>query len=909
MLCVAFANAQQPQRVQQWRFEQTNFSGSVLRGLGSAKATTVKPPEFDDEGLLIFSGEQHLLVDQSSVPDLPRGSFTVEAWVRLEQTDRWGGMFGCLQKVDASGGALNGWKGWSLGTNAERFEMRCSDGDKLIAATATDPIAFGEWQHVVGVCDTTKSELRLYIDGKLSAEMGFVADSISYPDASFNTPLAIGWCEAEGKAYSIMGHVRELRLYEGVADESLIAAHVEWSQELPDRALEFSVRPGVRFLTPTSAEIRWDTTVAGEAGVAYGPTKKLGKIAFSSSTGRSHRVTLTDLIPGKNYWYRFGLVEDGKRTFSPLYQFDGTMNYSPPVTDVAADQELVDRIRSSLDQLGGFAVVEQGIDPAWAEAVADATSMTVVVCADEQQQMDQLRRRWYEQDAYGIRLSVQDPSSVPAAFSNLVVVDGAGALDGLRWRSATGCVIALHQRPEAAELQWQKFGSDAWFGRPANTSEKVAEWGHQYGSAGNAVYSGERLDEIDKTEDLEMRWIGRPGADFGTDRQPRMPAPLAIGGRLFHQGMNRMIALDAFNGAVLWSLEIPDLRRVNLPRDSSNWCADANQLYVAVKDRLWVIDAASGTMKDALVLPEPFAEAHEWGYLANTDDLIIGSATKAGSAYTSFFGRYNWFEASDAASTAKVSGDALVAYEKTAGSVRWTYPADGIVHSTIAIEGSHIYFVEVDDPSLKDAKTGKLLDSQIWPSASIVCLDSRTGEKLWQSASPVSQDQVLISFGISDDSQYILQTSAGGYYQLAAFDAETGKPTWSRDVKWSADDHSAHFQHAIAMNDRLYVHPEILDASDGSVIQTGTLGTRRGCATPVGLGNAVLFRGGSGPISFWSLKSDTRTEITRMRPSCWLSTIAAQGMLFSPEGGGGCSCGGWMETSIGFAPKSSKVKK
>ena len=69
------------------------------------------------------------------------------------------------------------------------------------------------------------------------------------------------------------------------------------------------------------------------------------------------------------------------------------------------------------------------------------------------------------------------------------------------------------------------------------------------------------------SSELEVRWLGRPGADFGIDRNPRMPAPLAVGGRLFHQGMNRMVALDAFNGAILWSLEIPDLRRVNIPRD------------------------------------------------------------------------------------------------------------------------------------------------------------------------------------------------------------------------------------------------------------------------------------------------------------------------------------------------------
>jgi hypothetical protein len=30
-------------------------------------------------------------------------------------------------------------------------------------------------------------------------------------------------------------------------------------------------------------------------------------------------------------------------------------------------------------------------------------------------------------------------------------------------------------------------------------------------------------------------------------------------------------------------------------------------------------------------------------------------------------------------------------------------------------------------------------------------------------------------------------------------------------------------------------------------------------------------------------------------------------MLLSPEGGGGCSCGTWLETSIGFMPLSQRA--
>jgi hypothetical protein len=33
-----------------------------------------------------------------------------------------------------------------------------------------------------------------------------------------------------------------------------------------------------------------------------------------------------------------------------------------------------------------------------------------------------------------------------------------------------------------------------------------------------------------------------------------------------------------------------------------------------------------------------------------------------------------------------------------------------------------------------------------------------------------------------------------------------------------------------------------------------------------------------------------------------ISTIPACGLILSPEAGGGCSCGVWLETSIAFRP-------
>ncbi|QDT09163.1 PQQ-binding-like beta-propeller repeat protein [Planctomycetes bacterium K23_9] len=674
----------------------------------------------------------------------------------------------------------------------------------------------------------------------------------------------------------------------------------------------FAVHAGVRFVSASSAEIRWETTKAGPCTVAYGPSKKLGRFAQSDVNGTSHRVVIDDVQLGQMYWYRFGKKQNGKMVFSPFYQFDASMNYMPATmpssTTTGEAAEVMKAIVSHLKQNGGFAVLFESIDRAWAESLAAKTTLSVVAAKSDPAAVDQLRRDWYQRAIYGPRLSSRLINTLPKSFANLIITPLENFKDAAAYVSSSGQIVSVGGKPTAPGFEWTELSEGVFLG-DAIESQALAQWGHQYGSTGNASFSGETLRGVDKASDLAMKWIGRPGADFGIDRNPRMPAPLATGGRLFHQGMNRMIALDAYNGAVLWSLEIPDLRRVNVPRDSANWCADEDTVYAAIGDRAWLIDAASGQMKQTFELPDSEDANLDWGYIAVADDVLLGTSMKSGSDYDSFWGKASWYDGKDDAATAKVCGQSLIAYEKQYGAIKWQYPADAIVHSTIAIADGRVYFVKVDDPSLKDQPTGKLENKQIWQKALVVCLDLQTGQPLWEQPVAKQKDQVIVSFGLADASQYLLETSGENEFHFAAFDADSGKSRWSRSVAWPEDNHGGHMQHAVLMNDKLFVQPHIIDAKTGAILQSDTLGKRRGCATPVGAGNFVIYRGGTGPLSLWSLKDDKPTEFARLRPSCWLSTIPAQGMLFSPEGGGGCSCGGWMETSIGFEPNMRAVNR
>ncbi|GIS63620.1 MAG: hypothetical protein CM1200mP2_58450 [Planctomycetaceae bacterium] len=125
-------------------------------------------------------------------------------------------------------------------------------------------------------------------------------------------------------------------------------------------------------------------------------------------------------------------------------------------------------------------------------------------------------------------------------------------------------------------------------------------------------FAGEQLAGVSKSSDLAVQWVGRPGPRYQPDRNGRKPSPLSTAGRLFLQGLHRLVAVDAFNGSILWSLEIPDLERFNMPRDCGNWCADRDFVYAAIRDRLWQIDAGTGRVVKQWAVPEPEGRTGPW---------------------------------------------------------------------------------------------------------------------------------------------------------------------------------------------------------------------------------------------------------------------------------------------------------
>jgi outer membrane protein assembly factor BamB len=579
----------------------------------------------------------------------------------------------------------------------------------------------------------------------------------------------------------------------------------------------------------------------------------------------------------------------------------------------------------------GYGLILGCHDSPLAYELARQSQLTVFGVGTDSNRLARARTALAAAGAYGPRIllrHVPSPTNLPfpRSFANLITLEDPVAPDRLPdvltsllpWlQPATGTAcLGPFRSTDRTQLETQvatalKDRNSRWSLEPTDDSlwllvrrilpADTGSWTHQYGDAGNSADSKEGLQGVADTGHLAVQWLGRPGADFGVDRNPRMPAPLAINGRLFHQGLNRIVALDSYNGAVLWSLEIPALRRVNLPRDTGNWCADPNRIFVAIENRCWALAADTGDLTATFPLPKPaLAATHDWGFVARAGALLYGSSVKRGAVYTNFWGKASWYDGVVGAGTEKVCSDDLFALDSSTGTIQWRYRNGVILNSTIAMASDRVLFVECRNPEIATLTTGRIGSAKLWEHQHLVALNAQTGAVLWQRPIETAHGTVVF-YLLADGDRTLLMASTAGKYHLYAFRSHDGADLWQAAHDWPRDNHGGHMQHPVALRNAVYLEPCAYDASTGRLLTRG-VGRHGGCATYSATSRALIYRGEGGRISMWDVEHETVSSWYNLRPSCWLSTIPANGMVLSPEGGGGCSCGNWLETSIGFAP-------
>jgi outer membrane protein assembly factor BamB len=103
-----------------------------------------------------------------------------------------------------------------------------------------------------------------------------------------------------------------------------------------------------------------------------------------------------------------------------------------------------------------------------------------------------------------------------------------------------------------------------------------------------------------------------------------------MNGRLFMQGEELIMAVDAFNGTLLWKREIPGAVRVKVKADCGNLVVTEKGLYVAAHDKCYRLNPETGeTMREYHIPPFSDSSPRRWGYISVVNNILYGSTATA----------------------------------------------------------------------------------------------------------------------------------------------------------------------------------------------------------------------------------------------------------------------------------------
>ena len=396
-----------------------------------------------------------------------------------------------------------------------------------------------------------------------------------------------------------------------------------------------------------------------------------------------------------------------------------------------------------------------------------------------------------------------------------------------------------------------------------------------------------------------MLWWGRPGPRPMPDRGPRNPAPLFANGRLLVQGNRVFFGMDAYNGTILWSFQTPAFRRANMPRDCSNMVVSGDRLYIASGSYCYVINAQTGHREEIFTVFAPSIGEHKvnWGYLALSNGLLIGSGTFDGAQY--FGDQGEWYEGGSDYEAGKVTSEYIFALDQNSGEVIWKHDAGVLINSTVTIHKQTVYLLESRQADGKPNFSGRF-PAELPSDLHIVALDAQTGVEKWTRPVDYSNIRFMVYLATAQNTLVAAGTDKDKNFHTFAYDTEMGQPLWNHTEQTKKTHHSGHLSHPTIVGDRLYVNKFSFDLRSGEVLNLDPFDWH-GCGT-MSAGQHTIFH----RYEFhgmMDIETGQRTELLGVRSGCWLGLIPAGGMLLAPESGSGCSCRHALQTSVAYIPK------
>lgn len=627
----------------------------------------------------------------------------------------------------------------------------------------------------------------------------------------------------------------------------------------------------VRIVESTSKEVVWQSAVNG---VAYGLAAADGKLFVSTDEGSVHCFAAQSVV--------------GDEAVAPVA--------SKPSADW--DGSISEMAETILDRTGvtrGYCLDLGCGDGTLARELARLSELQVVAVDPDLKNVQAARERLLAEDLLGARVTVLHrqlhETGLPAYFADLIVSQRSlrqAAGDPLRAEAGR------FQRPCGGKLCWARNGELEVSERGSLTG--AGNWTHQYADPANTVNSHDQRVK----GHLSVLWYR--DVDFPIpSRHGRAPAPLAQDGRLFHEGLNGLIAVDAYNGRELWRYEIPEVLKpydgdelMGVSGTGSNFCLGEDSVYIRHRERCLRLETVTGSLEQEFLTPPTNSQKAEkkrspWGYIAWDDGVLYGSTANPDHVVT-----YRYLNRGGDMTNQLTESTNLFAVDTRTGKQLWTYQAsDSIRHNAIALAQGKVFLI--DRPMARFDREKKPR-SKKHPTGTLVALDARTGETLWQNEEDIygtmlavseKHQVILMSY---QPTRFRLDSELGG--RMAAFYAESGKRIWDIEANYSSRP---------MLNGRaIYAQGGAWDLLTGEPVPFD-FDRSYGCGILASSRHMLLFR--SATLGYYDLSGARETmNYGGIRPGCWINALPAGGLVLMPDATAGCVCSYLNKAWIALEP-------
>ena len=662
-------------------------------------------------------------------------------------------------------------------------------------------------------------------------------------------------------------------------------------------------------------------------------------VAYEAATGRE---TWRAEVEGEAH----GLaVADGSLYASTsaglIYRFGTGAPVAPaaPAARAARDVSppaVADRALAETAGRKGFCMVLGEDAVAVASRIAEESEFRIVIPVADPQAARRARERLQAAGLYGPRVvvhTVSRPLPYPSYFANLIVSAGGwDAFDARQvWRTLRphgGVLVLADDSGGSALREWA--GDDlpglqiGFLGTVTRGAlDGAGEWTHMYADAQQTSNS---RDTRIGTE-FVTQWFGPPGPERFQDRHHIPASPVYKDGRLFVLGRNYLTVVDAYNGAYLWTREVPDSSRLIASHDANPMCVDERHLYVASGPECRVLDVASGDTVRTLTGPR--TDRH-WGLVATHGGYLLGTNQHPDASFNNVEApnRQPLLYEPRCGRSRPIVSDNLFAVGRSDFRRVWEYTGGAILNPSVTVGRSRIFFVESLNDAAMNAEKGRVdMADFIEQDAYLVALDLATGREEWRQ--PLDQKaRFILYLTYADDTllcttTYLEDEAAQppiAIYDVSAWDPATGRRRWRTAMNSRArvlpntTDHNGSIQHPAAIGGGLYFNPwithnvPICEIATGRDVSDAEFGGSRRCMPFSASERCLFFR--EEVCKGYDTADGRKVPLTMVsRPGCWITMLPAGGLLMMPEGSVGCICGYSMQTTIVLCPAADGPAK